>query len=61
LLDEAHAKASALLELDPEAHALSKKRLRAETLRRIRAGLPLDLSDAVVLGAKQAAKARLGR
>jgi enoyl-CoA hydratase len=61
LLDTARDKAVALLELDSEAHALSKKRLRAETLRKIRATLPLDLKDAVVLGAKQVAKAKLGR
>ena len=61
LLDEARDKAAALLELDSAAHALSKRRLRADTLRNIRTALPLDLKDAVVLGAKRAAKARLGR
>jgi enoyl-CoA hydratase len=61
LLDEAREKAAALLELDSAAHALSKRRLRADTLRNIRAALPLDLKDAVVLGAKRAAKAKLGR
>jgi enoyl-CoA hydratase len=58
LLAAARDKASALLELDAEAHAISKKRLRAETLRNIRRSLPLDLKDAVVLGAKRAAKSR---
>lgn len=61
LLDEARSKAAALLELDPAAHATSKKRLRADTLRNIRASLPLDLADAVVLGAKQVVKARRAR
>lgn len=61
LLDAAREKATALLELDPEAHALSKRRLRADTLGNIRRALPLDLKDAVVLGAKRAAKAKLGR
>ena len=63
LLDTARDKAVALLELDSEAHAISKKRLRADTLRKIRTALPFspDLKDAVVLGAKQVAKARLGR
>ncbi|MGB5694291.1 MAG: crotonase/enoyl-CoA hydratase family protein [Polyangiales bacterium] len=61
LLSAARDKAAALLELDPEAHAVSKKRLRAETLRNIRRALPLDLKDAVVLGAKRAAKAKRGR
>jgi enoyl-CoA hydratase len=58
LLDTARAKAAALLGLDPEAHSISKKRLRAETLKNIRRSLPLDLKDAVVLGAKRAAKSR---
>jgi enoyl-CoA hydratase len=61
LLDEARDKAAALLNLDAAAHALSKKRLRADTLRKIRTALPLDLKDALVLGAKRATKARLGR
>jgi enoyl-CoA hydratase/carnithine racemase len=61
LLDTARDKAVVLLELDSEAHAISKKRLRADALRKIRTALPLDLKDAVVLGAKQVAKARLGR
>jgi len=61
LLDSAREKAASLLELDPEAHAVSKRRLRADTLRNIRKSLPLDLKDAVVLGAKRAAKAKLRR
>lgn len=61
LLDEARDKARAFLELDLSAHAVSKKRLRADTLRNIRLALPLDLKDALVLGAKRAAKAKLGR
>ena len=61
LLDASREKARALLELDPEAHAVSKKRLRAETLRNIRTSLPLDLKDAVFMGAKAAAKAKLRR
>jgi enoyl-CoA hydratase len=61
LLDSARDKAVSLLELDPEAHAVSKRRLRADTLRNIRRSLPLDLKDAVVLGAKRAAKAKLRR
>lgn len=61
LLDAARTKASALLQLDAESHALTKKRLRADTLRNIRNQLPLDLRDAVVIGAKRVAKAKLGR
>ena len=54
LIEAAHTKAHELLELDPESHTLSKRRVRAETLRNIRTALPLDLKDAVVVGAKQA-------
>jgi enoyl-CoA hydratase len=61
LLDAARDKATALLKLDPAAHALSKRRLRADTLRNIRSALPLDIKDAVVLGAKQALRARSHR
>lgn len=61
LLETARDKAAALLKLDSEAHALSKKRLRADTLRNIRTSLPLDLKDAIVLGAKQVAKSKLRR
>ena len=61
LLDAAREKAASLLDLDAEAHTITKRRLRAETLKNIRRALPLDLGDAVVLGAKRAAKARRGR
>jgi enoyl-CoA hydratase len=61
LLGAARQKAAALLELDLEAHALSKRRLRADTLRSIRRAIPLDLKDALVLGAKRVAQARLKR
>ena len=61
LLDTARDKAASLLALDSDAHKLSKRRLRADALKNIRRALPLDLKDAVVLGAKRAAKARQGR
>jgi len=61
LLDTARDKARSLLELDPEAHTVTKRRLRADTLKNIRRALPLDLKDAVLLGAKRAAKAKRGR
>jgi enoyl-CoA hydratase len=61
LLETAREKAAALMELDPEAHTLSKRRLRADALRNIRKAVPLDLKDAVVLGVKRAAKAKRGR
>jgi enoyl-CoA hydratase len=61
LLDAAREKAASLLELDAEAHTVTKRRLRADTLRNIRRSLPLDLGDAVLMGAKRAAKAKRGR
>jgi enoyl-CoA hydratase len=61
LLDAARGKAASLLDLDSEAHTVSKRRLRAETLRNIRGALPLDIKDAVVMGAKRVVKAKLGR
>jgi enoyl-CoA hydratase len=61
LLETARSKAVALLELDSEAHTITKRRLRAETLKNIRRSLPLDLKDAVVLGAKRAAQAKRRR
>jgi enoyl-CoA hydratase len=61
LLDTARDKARSLLELDPEAHTVTKRRLRADTLKNIRRALPLDLKDAVLLGAKRAAKAKRER
>ena len=61
LLETARDKAAALLDLDSEAHTMSKRRLRADTLRNIRRAIPLDLKDALVLGAKRAAKARRQR
>lgn len=61
LLETARSKAAALLKLDSEAHTITKRRLRAETLKNIRRSLPLDLKDAVVLGAKRAAQAKRGR
>ena len=54
LIEAAHTKAHELLELDAEAHTISKRRVRADTLRNIRTSLPLDLKDAVVIGAKRA-------
>lgn len=61
LMEAALDKARSLLELDLPAHTLSKRRLRAETLRNIRISLPLDLKDALVLGAKRAVEAKLRR
>jgi len=40
--------------LDAKAHAASKRRIRAATIRRIRFSLPLDLLDAVLMGLRGA-------
>lgn len=61
LLDGARDKARTLLELDSHAHTISKRRLRADTLRNIRRAIPLDLKDAVMLGVKRATQAKRGR
>ena len=36
--------------LDPQAHRVSKRRIRAALVRRIRVNIPLDLLDAVLVG-----------
>jgi enoyl-CoA hydratase len=62
LLRAAREKAGALFELlDADSHALSKKRLRADTLKTIRTALPLDLKDAVVIGAKRVLRSKRAR
>jgi enoyl-CoA hydratase len=61
LLETAQAKARELSELDPEAHAIAKRRLRSETIQNIRGSVRLDLVEAVALGGKRALKASLGR
>ncbi len=58
LVETAVAKAKELLQLDAAAHRETKLRVRHDTLVRIRRGLPLDLKDAVVMGARAAWKAR---
>ena len=47
-----------LLQLDPYAHTVTKRRVRAGTIRAIRRGIPLDLSDALVLGVRQVLTSR---
>lgn len=54
LLPRAEACAGAYRELDPRAHAASKRRIRAALIRRIRFSIPLDLLDAVLLGFRRA-------
>ena len=43
-------------ELDPQAHRVSKRRIRAALVRRIRFNIPLDLLDAVLVGWRRSRK-----
>ncbi len=54
LMTVAESRATDLLELDLYAHAASKRRIRAATLRKIRIGIPLDLIDAALIGLRGA-------
>ena len=58
LSSRASAKAIELAELDMDAHRKTKRRVRQETIKRIRRYVPLDLKDAVVFGVRSAMKAR---
>jgi enoyl-CoA hydratase len=50
LMTRAEHHAAGFLKLDAHAHAASKRRIRAATIRRIRFSLPLDLLDAMMMG-----------
>ena len=50
LLRRANALASEFKDLDPPAHARTKRRIRAALIRRIRYSIPLDLMDAILMG-----------
>jgi enoyl-CoA hydratase len=54
LMDRAAFHAAEFGKLDARAHAASKRRIRASTIRRIRLSLPLDLLDAVMMGLRGA-------
>lgn len=54
LAPRAEACASKYRELDPRAHAASKRRIRAAPIRKIRFSIPLDLLDAVLMGLRGA-------
>jgi enoyl-CoA hydratase len=54
LMTVAESRATDLLKLDLHAHAASKRRIRAATLRKIRIGIPLDLFDAALMGLRGA-------
>lgn len=50
LLSRAEACAEKFKELDPRAHAASKRRIRARLIRKIRFSIALDLLDALLMG-----------
>jgi enoyl-CoA hydratase len=56
--DELGTKARELAEhykqLDPHAHRVSKRRIRAALIRKIRLSIPLDLFDAAMVGVRRA-------
>ena len=53
LMPRAEAHADAFKELDPLAHAASKRRIRAGLIRKIRFSIPLDLLDAILMGVRR--------
>ena len=53
LLPRAQTRANVFKELDPRAHAVSKRRIRAALIRKIRFSIPLDLLDAALMGMRK--------
>ena len=53
LMPRAEACANKFGELDPRAHRVSKRRIRATLIRKIRFSIPLDLLDAVLMGLRR--------
>ncbi len=53
VLARAEALATASLELDAQAHRVSKRRIRKKLIRRIRFSVPLDLIDAALVGLRR--------
>ncbi len=49
LMDRANALAEQFKRLDAQAHAKTKRRIRARLIRKIRFSIPLDLLDALLL------------
>lgn len=58
LLTRAREKAVELAQLDMHAHRVTKQRVRGPLIRKIRRSIPLDLKDALLLGARTVLKAR---
>ncbi|NNF15861.1 MAG: crotonase/enoyl-CoA hydratase family protein, partial [Gammaproteobacteria bacterium] len=50
LMNRATACAEQFKQLNPQAHKVSKRRIRAALIRKIRFSIPLDLFDAMLLG-----------
>lgn len=53
LLSRAQTLAETFKSLDAHAHTVSKRRMRAAAIRKIRFGLPLDLFDAALIGLRR--------
>lgn len=53
LLPRAEAHAEELRKLDQRAHTVSKRRIRASLIRKIRFSIPLDLIDAALVGLRR--------
>lgn len=53
LISQAEACADTFKGLDVQAHAASKRRIRAALIRKIRFSIPLDLLDAMLLGLRR--------
>ena len=53
VLSRAQARAAELGELDERAHTISKRRIRARLIRKIRFSIPLDLLDAAMVGLRR--------
>ncbi len=54
LLERATASADEFKALDPRAHRVSKRKIRAALIRKIRRSIPLDLLDAALMGLRRA-------
>lgn len=50
LISRAESCADSFMDLNLRAHAATKRRIRAATIRKIRFGIPLDLMDAAMMG-----------
>ena len=53
LSERANQKANEFRELDDVAHRISKRRIRAALVRRLRRSVPLDLFDAMMVGLRR--------